>query len=76
MNSDVVSARALADLDKLLGYVHMHLAPGGVALLPKGENWKRELEIARKTWSFDYDPIPSQTNPGSVILKIGNLHRA
>jgi 16S rRNA (guanine527-N7)-methyltransferase len=74
--ADVVSARALADLSKLLWYVQLHMAPGGTALLPKGQNWKSELEIARESWSFNCEPVPSVTSPDSVVLKIGNLERA
>lgn len=75
-NADVVSARALAPLPALLGFVHRHLAPAGVALLPKGARWAEEVALARKMWSFDLEAIPSRTEPDAAILRIGALARA
>lgn len=72
MGADVVSARALAPLDVLLGYVHRHASPAGCALLPKGENWAQEVQKAQETWSFTYTAHPSQTGPGT-ILELGEL---
>lgn len=73
--ADVVSARALAPLTALLPLVDRHLAPGGTALLPKGAGHRRERAEALETWAFDCDNIPSRTDPGAVILKIGDIRR-
>ncbi len=75
-NADILSARALAPLDRLLGHVKLHLAPGGRALLPKGARWREEIETARQSWTFEWDAIPSLTDPASVILSIGEIARA
>ena len=75
-DADIVSARALAPLDRLLGYVHRHLAPDGRALLAKGARWREEIETARQSWTFEWDAIPSLTDPASVILSIGEIARA
>ena len=75
LRADVVSARALASLDVLLGYAHRHLTPGGVAIFPKGARWQDEVAIAEKTWSFTYEVVRSITNPLSVTLKIKGLTR-
>lgn len=74
--ADIVSARALAPLERLLGLVERHLAPGGRALLPKGAKWREELEDARRTWTFEWDAIPSIIDPSAVILSIGDIARA
>ncbi len=71
--ADIVSARALAPLPKLLGYVDRHLAPGGTALLPKGRNHAQEVEEARKSWRFDVQRRQSCVDPDSVILVVNNL---
>lgn len=71
----LLSARALADLTTLLGFVERHLSPGGVALFPKGKNWREEVQTARADWDFEYDAIPSKTDPQAVILKIEGLSR-
>ena len=52
LGADVVSARALAPLETLIGYAQRHLAPGGRALFLKGESLSAELDIARRSWRF------------------------
>jgi len=73
--ADVLSARALADLTTLLSYTDRHLAQGGTALFPKGVSWQKEVEDARREWSFDLDPITSKTEAGAAILKIRSISR-
>jgi 16S rRNA (guanine527-N7)-methyltransferase len=74
-NADVLSARALASLDKLLEFSAPHLNENGVALFPKGENYKSELAEAQKSWRFDCVEHQSKTGSNSVVLKIGNIQR-
>ena len=68
-----VSARALAPLPRLLGLVHRHLAPGGVALLPKGRTFAEEIAHARPGWAFTVETIPSIISPQSRILRVTDL---
>ncbi len=72
---DAVTARAMAPLPKLLGYVHPFVEKGAVALLPKGARHGEELTAARKSWTFDLEVIPSATAPEAAILKIRTLTR-
>ena len=74
-NADAVSARALAELGTLLGYADRHLAKGGIALFSKGMSWEKELAMARNDWSFSYEALKSNTEEGSVILRIGDIAR-
>lgn len=74
-NATVLSARALADLDGLLGFCDRHLDSDGTALFPKGVTWKEEVAEARKNWSFDMEKVDSKTMDGSVILKIRGVSR-
>ena len=74
-NADVLSARALSDLTKLLEFSELHLKPGGTAIFPKGVNWKKEVTAAEESWSFSYEAITSKTQEGAVILKIGDINR-
>lgn len=76
IGADMVSARALAPLDKLLGLVIRHLSPQGTALLPKGEGWCAEVDKALETWSFSFEKHPSRTRDGAVILAIKDIARA
>ncbi len=75
-SADVLTARALAPLDDLLAYVYRHLAPGGVAILPKGATSEAEVERALASWRFSLEKRASDTDPQGTILKIGALVRA
>ena len=74
-SADIMSARALADLDILLGYSERHLKSDGTAVFPKGANWKKEVDNARNRWRFDCEEITSLTEPEAVILKIKGVER-
>ena len=76
LGADIISARALAPLDRLLNMVSHHLAHNGFALLPKGEKATEELAIARETWSFSATMHPSETRQGATILQIEAISRA
>jgi 16S rRNA (guanine527-N7)-methyltransferase len=73
--AQIMSARAVADLDTLLAFAERHLADGGVALFPKGESWKKEMDAATKRWRFDVETITSLTETEAVILKIKGITR-
>ncbi len=73
LDADILSARALAPLDRLLGYAHRHLAQGGVGVFPKGAGWRVELDAARKTWIFDVETVTSMTDPEAVVLTVKGL---
>lgn len=67
---DVVSARALAPLDRLLPLARPFVAPGGVALFPKGRGADSELTAARAGWHIRAEAIPSRTDPAGTILRL------
>ena len=71
----LVTARALAPLPRLLELAAPLLAPGGVALFPKGAGAERELTAARRQWHMRVDSVPSRTAPDAVILRIAELAR-
>lgn len=75
LGADVLSARALAPLDRLLGYAERHMVPGGIAIFPKGARWREELDQALENWRFSYQNQPSATDPDATILKIGGISR-
>jgi 16S rRNA (guanine527-N7)-methyltransferase len=70
-----ISARALAPLASLLTYADKFLAPGGVALFPKGKTAEKELTEAALGWHFTCERFPSTTNPEATILRLSNIHR-
>ncbi len=73
--AEVVTARALAPLDRLLDYVVRHLAPAGCAILPKGRGAGEEIVRARRRWAFDVDRHASRTASDASILVISNARR-
>lgn len=70
---DVVSARALAPLPKLLGFARRHLNPGGTAILPKGARADQELTEALATWRFSHQKHASRVDPYGAILVIKGI---
>ncbi|MBA84127.1 16S rRNA (guanine(527)-N(7))-methyltransferase RsmG [Thalassobius sp. S69A] len=75
LNADVLSARALADLSVLLEFSQRHMQESGIALFPKGVNWKNEVQTAEASWFFEWEQTKSKTEPGAVILRIGGISR-
>lgn len=66
---DVVTARALAPLDRLIGYAIPLLKRGAVGLFPKGQDVAAELTQTSKSWNIKADLIPSKTDPhGRIVL--------
>lgn len=74
-SANIISARALASVDKLLGFAEKHLAKDGICLFPKGANVDSELTEAASSWHIEYDKFPSITDSQAVILRIGEFHR-
>jgi 16S rRNA (guanine527-N7)-methyltransferase len=70
---EVVTARALAPLHKLLGYASKLLAENGSCLFLKGRGWRGELTRAAETWKMRATPIPSRSDPAGVVLRIDDL---
>lgn len=70
---DILTARALAPLDKLLEYAVQHLKPDGIAVFLKGERYETELDEAFVRWRFTVEEFTSETNPSGVILKVGGI---
>lgn len=75
MNSDVVTARALAPLKKLLFFSNRHLKKEGFCVFLKGESYKEEIKEALECWSFSIKIKESVTNPLSAMLIISDLEK-
>ncbi|MEQ3625689.1 MAG: 16S rRNA (guanine(527)-N(7))-methyltransferase RsmG [Celeribacter sp.] len=71
----VISARALAPLDRLLALSAPFRDPDTVCLFQKGANYKAELDAALVNWSFSLQKTTSQTDPNAVILSLGAIAR-
>lgn len=71
----VVTARAVAPLADLLSMAQTLINNETICFFPKGVNWKKEVEVARKQWSFDLKVINSRTQSDAVILELGSIER-
>ena len=72
---DVVTARALAPMERLLGYAQPYLQRGAHGLFLKGEKAETELIEARKVWQFDSDLSVSRSDPRGRIVSVRSLRR-
>ena len=73
MSADVVMARALAPLKKLLRVAFPFFKTGTVGLFPKGKNVDQELTEARESWKLQAIRIPSRSDPSGNILRVTGL---
>jgi 16S rRNA (guanine527-N7)-methyltransferase len=73
--ADVVTARALADLDTLLGYAARFLRPEGVCLFLKGRKAEDELTLAGQRWTMTVERFPNPAESSGLILRIKGLYQ-
>ncbi len=72
---DVISARALAPLPKLLALAEGQAGPGTICLFPKGAGAASELTEAARNWHIRHRTHPSMTDPEAVILELQEFSR-
>ena len=75
--ADLITARAVAPLDRLLGLAEPLLKRGAQALFHKGQDVEAELTQASKQWNIEASLIPSRTDPrGRIVFVRGAERRA
>lgn len=72
---DVITARAVAALDILCGYVAKISGIGTESLFLKGQSYKEEIVAAQKLWRFNLDVFPNKYSTDGVILKLSRLRK-
>ncbi|MEM6537796.1 MAG: 16S rRNA (guanine(527)-N(7))-methyltransferase RsmG [Pseudomonadota bacterium] len=75
LEGDVVIARALAALPKLLDYAAVVGKENRVCIFPKGQHLEEELTTATKYWRMTVESRESRTRSGSQILVLSDLVR-
>jgi 16S rRNA (guanine527-N7)-methyltransferase len=70
-----VTARALAPLDRLLGWSSPFLTQGAVGLFHKGQDVDNELLEATKSWKIGAIKHPSMTDSKGCILEVKDIAR-
>lgn len=70
---NVVSARAVASLSKLISLCAPWLQQGTVGLFPKGRSAEQELSEAGRSWTFEWHGHPSRTASDATIIELHSL---
>jgi 16S rRNA (guanine527-N7)-methyltransferase len=70
---DVVTARALAPMKKLLELAYPLLKAGTVGIFPKGQDVESELTEATKCWSFSIELVPSRTESAARMAVVSGV---
>lgn len=73
---DVVTARACAPMERLLGYAQPYLDRGAQGLFLKGEKVGDELKAAARCWKLSADTVPSISDPRGRVVRVRSLARA
>ena len=72
---DVITARACAPLDRLLGLAERFLGPSSECLLLKGERVEDELTLAHEHWTMTASLHQSRSDPRGVVLRLHRIAR-
>jgi 16S rRNA (guanine527-N7)-methyltransferase len=72
---EIVTARALAPLTKLLAFAEPWLKEGASGLFHKGREYPSEIRESADAWKYDLVEHKSLVDPDSVILEVSNLVR-
>lgn len=75
IKADIVTARAVAPLPRLLEFARPYLALGATGLFLKGRGADAEIAEARLRWRFACEVTPSLSDPEGRVLKIEGLAR-
>ncbi len=73
--ANIVSARALASLDKLLELTFPLSHDDTFYIFPKGKNWNNELTIAQKNWQMGVQKHQSITDKDAQILILNEVRK-
>ncbi len=72
---DCVTARALASLHQLIGFVEPLVRKGAKALFPKGQDVEAELTEATKYWNIKANLHSSRTSGQGWIVELDHIER-
>jgi 16S rRNA (guanine527-N7)-methyltransferase len=73
LKADVVTARAVAPLDRLLPLAFPFFKPATLGLFLKGRSLNDELTAATKSWRLVPTLIPSRSDPSGFVLRVTGL---
>ena len=73
---DIVTARALAEIDQLLAWGAPFLGENGEMWLLKGAKAEEELTSAHKHWNMTEEIFPSRTDVTGKVIRLSNISMA
>jgi 16S rRNA (guanine527-N7)-methyltransferase len=73
---DVITARALAPLPRLLALAERFLTSDSVCLLLKGRSGAHELTEAQVSWHMEAEVFPSLSEATGMVLQLRGIRRA
>lgn len=71
--ADMITARAMTSLEKLIYYATKIGDQKTICVFPKGRNYSEELEEAKKLWNFDLEISQSEVEQDSAVLILKNI---
>jgi 16S rRNA (guanine527-N7)-methyltransferase len=74
--ADVITARALAPLPRLLALAERFMTSDSVCLFLKGRSGAHELTEARVSWHMETEMFPSLSEPTGMVLQLRGIRRA
>tara|TARA_Y100000590_G_scaffold150951_1_gene173420 strand:- start:6826 stop:7470 length:645 start_codon:yes stop_codon:yes gene_type:complete len=75
LETDVIISRAFKPLPTILEIASSNFRNYKYIVLYLGKSWKKILNDALKSWTFDYEQKKSLTNQDSLIVKISNIQK-
>ena len=75
LSFDIITSRALANLNKLFTYSQKFLKKNTVLIFLKGKTVNEEIEIAKKNWIFDFSKHQSISDSRGCLIIIKNLKK-
>jgi len=73
--ADIVTARALSSLLKLIDYSLPLLKTDGEAVFHKGKKVEEEIVEAKEKYRFEYELIDSRTEDEAKIIRLWNIEK-
>lgn len=73
LQADVITARALAPLERLVPWAWRHLKADGQMVFLKGADLDREIAALDRHWMFSIERFASRTAPDAAIVRLTHL---
>lgn len=73
--ADVVTARAVAPLARLLQLTEQYIKTNTICFFFKGKDFKNELTDIKNNWNMQFETHPSLTQHDGVILQLESVTR-